>query len=1723
MKTKENMLIRSGELFIRNASPKPPVPSNSMQQDNPHNLEVVPTKNSRFTVPGRTESKKTTIKTSPTRVTTTTKSKTDTTTVTSPTTIATSKTVPTTTKGTQPTTVTTTTTTPIPTTVASPTTITTTIIFTTKTTAASTTTSTTTLETTTTDTTTTTTSFPYPTPPEFIRPPEPPLTSNKFINYDSKSNFAFGLPVNMLPDEKSVDIYIANNPAVNHRFENTTNANKFSARISKGFRKGNKNGNAGDLGDIQEEFPPGEGTDFDRRLPGSSITQNTPEQAMKINYKVAQEFETQPQVRSWAFRENNMLQNHIFDLQYNNLDESEKKKTKSVQKAKTRSWTNNQIDMQKNLTKEQYNNFEKNEREIASDTFKEQYKEFENLKKRTEPKSIPNKDFFSLPLVNNQETSFSTLPNIEENEMSAFKTDLKNNPQIIENMGNSKEKIPQQPIIEDSYEGSNQASNNSFQLDSKTYGYEGFAQNIQKSIKETTSKKVDNTQYFNHLEKDHDKTDKHVLKDAYNQNEALLQRNLLGQEDVSILTAIAKNSQGVITTNSQTDRAFMMNSSQNINEDNQIIPRKDESSSNMLVVKRKETQAANKRGKEAYLKGDEFILDSENDETLSGFFKNTTTQNERNELDTDKKFAVLRPIKLKQISGPPNPIVAEKEELPLKQSPKLRYLGVLNDDSERSDKFEDHGKHEAKQKDEKMFLYKKLRGDSEENFEAKPSNIYVDNRVFIYGGMKGGKEILPTVLNTVIKKDKGGEEEIQRRIKLHDFSESDAVSDGSSKSFVKKKDDNSVTFEIDDTASRGVKEISSDQDKKINMNNLKESSNIFIEKSLDFGNKHRQEKAASGMNPVIRQLTNNFLSNTKKENLDQPSSLKNLEQIRRIKLIKAQAHNSDDVTAGKFSTSNLKFFLYKNGTTGSDLIDSYGFVRDGTGGAHRIFGTNEISEQMKQSNTEIGNVKSKFEVRPIQSSINTNRDLAKAHITKANKDKFDSFSGELGEEQQPFYIPKDPSSDQLPITTKKNDVKKSEYVSPINQEQLPGAGDKTDFLDMTGIYEPLKTLSHSMSGLLSDAQKNMGNIPGYTEENKKTDEQVRKNGKAGKILTQSKELLLHQESIRQKIEQPAQYHTLNEAALPVMDKRMEIKNPFSIKNAPTTGADKRTELMEVEEEFAKEESKAPSPDPILQKIINHMKSGFAIKTSSFTKGVDDKRNQIHTKQLQFPQTLVLHDKSQYKHTASHTRKRKEISDVNSGNRLKAQKFSVFNISKLEDYKMSKNINETNGTTDFASVTNVNKLQPNANVTPKFTENSKLIYQSSNKLSLNQTASFFNALDLKNIVVPAFTVYKNFVKNHDLKKEFFNGIFPEPQEDTVNQTTEADEFSRLEFGSRARKFKSSILDDTNGEIHIKTKDDLTRPKRQINIAPIVFTGFVRTLIPSKVGHLQPSNLKPMPPVGHDPDDSGSNNSAFSDFEASSKVKKNKSSSENESKIKLTNTKKSDDEARKATKAKDEDGIQEPKDDSADTVELERTNKEDKSLEQKTIDTTFEAGLKETEKNEESKIKNVVDNDGNNFDLGAQRNFTDKQKTDDDSSYGNITIFNYPINVTALEEGIMQLINQTTPTPKLDKGKEQSDYAKAIEAQNKKYPELKLPQKHGEYIPPDEEEYQGVPIEKPKMASKNKRPTSEYHKTEEKNITKTRKTSSNQTSQINSQSKNGSENKTKEESYTLHYHH
>ncbi|XP_065670536.1 MATH and LRR domain-containing protein PFE0570w isoform X2 [Hydra vulgaris] len=1763
--------LKTNELYIRNSSPDSQVPSNSMQKDNPNNIDVVPTKSSKFTIPGRkTETKKTTIITLPTIVTTTIKSETTTkktnpTTVTIPT-MTTTITTPTTNKITQ-------TTSAPPTTIPIPTTVPTT------TTKAITVTRT---------TTTKTIKPPIETPPPLQTPPpliSPPPIARVVNNINTLTvtkpqSTAFNLPINMLSDEKSVDkIYKTRNSLINSKLENPKLESEMNLKVQKVLRKGYKNGNAGDLGDIQDEIPPETGTDMGVKLQAVGTPQNTPEQTMKVNYKVAQEFETQPQVRSWAFRENNMLQNHAFDEQYNSIDVSEKKKNKNDQKPKIRSWTSNQIDMQKNLTKDQYNNFEKNDQEIAENTFKEQYKEFEHLKKSLKDfKGNSQKDVLSLPITNDQETSLSSLTNNEEKEkliqskppmidksekekekenLSQNMIDESENDVFRHNKDEKSQKITENlngdvSVLNNNFQGGNNVNDNSL--------------NDFKLNKESTSEKNGNalTTYSKKDDNKEDKFTKAFKQNSFLNDPSLVKNDFSNLVNIGNITDEAKPTDRMslmIKSNPQSEEAFIKNLSHPINTDNQITSENDEMVFNNLIAKKKETQTAIKRGKEAYLKGDEFVLDSENDEALNRFFKNKSFQNGKNERETDKKFDVFKPIKLKQISGPPNPIVLEKEEHSgsyNQQSSKLRYLGVLNDEPERLDKKKEQLKDESKLKDQKLFLYKKLRGDGDENSEAKPSNIYVDNRVFIYGGIKGGKEILPTVLNTVIKKDKGGEEEIQRRIKLRDFSEADAVIDSSPKSFIKKKGENSITFEIDDATNKDLKEI--DQDKPINQ---KDSSSIFIEKNIDFENE-KQEKIG-GTNPVIRQLTSNYVSNSNKEN-EQPSfSQKDLEQIKRVQLIKAQAHNAEDVLTGKFSTSNLKHFLYKNGSAESDFIDSYGFVRDGTGGAHRIFGTNDIKKQVKQTN-----------IRPIQSSLNVDKNLAKVQVTKSFKNKFDSFSGELGEEQQPFRehftrnkLNVNPSLE----AEKKIKVKTSDYVSPINQEQLPGASDRLDFLDMTSIYEPLKTMSHSLSGLLSEAQKNMSNIPGYSQDNKKMDEEVRKN--ADKIVTQTTELL-HHDSIRQKIEQPESHHILNEATSPIMDKRWEIKSPYVIKNAPTTGADKRTELIEVEEEFAKEESKPPSTDPVLQKIINHMKSGFAIKTSSYTKGADDKRTKIFynadnkRKQIsnnanakrtkipfKWPQPVNTYVKNQNEHAIN--RIRKEISEVNSlckrisnenfNKSLKVEVLNIFNMSKIENCK---NFEEK----DFAPDKRPSSAITNANIFQMFSQNSKKNFQSTNKTSLNNNlllandnpisnktklsenmtlnnvmstsknmlydqTNFLNALDLKRIVTPAFTTYTAYVKSHDLKQELFNGIFPEPQvqiSENLNKTIEGNKFNHLDFGSRPRKFKSSILGKSN-ILRLKADTYLKRRKREINTK--IVPKRIRALIPSKVGRLQPSNLKPMPPVGHDPDDSGSKNSLITDVETPNRNKKVKSkvSSENEVNKQITNakTKKSEDEDNNTLKAKDEDGVQDLKDDQ-DSVELRKISKENESETQR-VDTTFEAGLKESDKNEQ-KVKNNVDNDGINFDLGAQRNASEKQKSEEDSAYGNITIFNYPINVTALEEGIMKLINQTTPSPKVYKGKEQDDYVKKIEAQNKKYPELKLPQKHGEYIPPDDDEYDQRPtqkpkLDKPKMVSKYKKPKNELTKEEEKSVAKeTEKAVANQP---NNQSKNGSENEDNLSSY------
>ena len=150
------------------------------------------------------------------------------------------------------------------------------------------------------------------------------------------------------------------------------------------------------------------------------------------------------------------------------------------------------------------------------------------------------------------------------------------------------------------------------------------------------------------------------------------------------------------------------------------------------------------------------------------------------------------------------------------------------------------------------------------------------------------------------------------------------------------------------------------------------------------------------------------------------------------------------------------------------------------------------------------------------------------------------------------------------------------------------------------------------------------------------------------------------------------------------------------------------------------------------------------------------------------------------------------------------------------------------------------------------------------------------LDINKIAIPAILAYHNFTKNHNLTVALFNGSFPEPSQEDAERTVQTDS-QNVKFGkagSRPREFRASLLNKQEKEtpVNIKKKDDipsydklvmvlnmLKRKKRQDDGENKTKhfkeeNSVVRFLIPSKIGHLQPSNLLPMPMLGHDPDES-----------------------------------------------------------------------------------------------------------------------------------------------------------------------------------------------------------------------------------------------------------------------------
>ena len=178
------------------------------------------------------------------------------------------------------------------------------------------------------------------------------------------------------------------------------------------------------------------------------------------------------------------------------------------------------------------------------------------------------------------------------------------------------------------------------------------------------------------------------------------------------------------------------------------------------------------------------------------------------------------------------------------------------------------------------------------------------------------------------------------------------------------------------------------------------------------------------------------------------------------------------------------------------------------------------------------------------------------------------------------------------------------------------------------------------------------------------------------------------------------------------------------------------------------------------------------------------------------------------------------------------------------------------------------------------------------------------LDFSKISDMALSTFHKFLARHNYSTSSIQEeSFPEPKYEYNRHTNIANERSRKNIserlqlfgGSRSRTFRQMVL---KGITNIQNKSHLKRSEikatKKNNVQKVVIsrkhgikTNITngntpvgkRELIPSRVGVLQPSNLKPMPPVGHDPDEEPFQ-AVEVGFELPAKLKHSKSSSNNE---------------------------------------------------------------------------------------------------------------------------------------------------------------------------------------------------------------------------------------------------
>ena len=1141
----------------------------------------------------------------------------------------------------------------------------------------------------------------------------------------------------------------------------TVNGIKAGAQMEKAFMKNqlkqtetlNRNG-AGDLGDIQEEQPTGPyNIDNDQQFKKDALqvskATNSPDRAIRTDYKAAVEFETQPQIRSWSFREHNMLQREHFDHQYKDFEDLDKNNATIQQPfaeepATVRSWAENRQEMAKQKFKEQYESFENYTKEMKElekgvkpltnpgSTYTKQYEAFEDFKNHTsnftkeghkedadETFGVYGNDKIKLPHhISNESNSkkaaerdnqtkveklSETPSNVEEKktgESATKETENKENETKAEQWDeNPKESLSKENA------NTKHEKENALKHDKDDMRKNGKVKKLDSNEeKETEDKaKYESDSYTKYVDAINDIKENDEIKQFPEKENKTKESTESGSwKELSnstwLLPEAIKMNSSTPTNNSTQDLIKIgddsppvmytnaplgvsksnATSTQNTNGEKTKV--EDINATVMLTAKKHITTTdkildISEKPKEIdvkqFLKNERFyptaklhenvVLDDDTSDVLDIFFKNKSKNHEE-----DPVFHKVVPVegnKLKQISGPPNLSVTNGDE---EKGNRLSFTEAAKDLKE-SNLSDESDELESKKGSSKYDLYKKLHEGDTKLDDLKPSNIYVDNRVFIYGNVKGGST--PQLSHTIKNHNIEGEQTVERKLKIDSNLEgAPEYDDAFTKSSIgndKKTTKNSRVENMESMVSDGSTDFErntgrpfqevKEYDKKFSLNNLLKGSNISIENHVHTtGNLKAlvrtapDEKKLLSEKPKIKTIPNSYnfiIPETKKftagtdssesigENVkhlgkfQEMNKKKVLEQAARVNFIRKQALDQDDVSMGKFSTSDLKEFEYNKGfgRAYDDLDIKQKLARRTDNRFAPVpHKAKEIDDE--QRNKMVNYLLSvKKEPKPFtlnqniqdfgaikKSSLLDTREGKKNNGKKTGKNPenpkkiarnyTEGISNNLIKEDESEPVKNDSSKNITDKSQKwttaaislatnatnftgegntklddifsnigagiqiKQEKKAQKYLSPINQEKLPGAGDidnavvvdqgaeRKQIPNMEHINNLTHAIGSAMQDMLRKSQQSMGNIPGYTEKNRQTEAEAKKNREKDGGGPTKGDMQRNDQYIPPRNQ--AMYHNLsriteedheeiNEENLPDMDKRSSIRKKRS--------------------------------------------------------------------------------------------------------------------------------------------------------------------------------------------------------------------------------------------------------------------------------------------------------------------------------------------------------------------------------------------------------------------------------------------------------------------------------------------------------------------------------------------------------------------------------------------------